>query len=156
MAEIMTPDKANFMGNVHGGDLLSFLDKAAYACATRYCGQNVVTLSVDQVVFKEPIHVGELVTCLATINFVGQTSMEVGMKVLAENIKTGQVRHTNTCYFTMVAIDHHFKPISVPPLHLHTALEERRYEEAKLRRERRLNSMREHLKRQADTGTRST
>lgn len=147
MSEVMTPDMANFTGNVHGGYLLSFLDKVAYACATRYCSFDVVTLSVDQVVFKEPIHVGELVTCLATVNFVGKTSMEIGMKVLSENIKTGNVRHTNTCYFTMVAIDNNFKPMPISPLTLQNDLEKRRFEEAKLRRERRLLSMQEHINR---------
>ena len=144
ISEVMTPDKANFTGNIHGGYILGLLDKAAYACASRYCGKDVVTLSVDRVFFNEPIHVGELVTCLASVNFVGKTSMEIGMKVLAENIQTGQIRHTNTCYFTMVAVDEGFKPSPVEPLSLDTTLEKRRFNEAKKRRERRIQSLREY------------
>ena len=104
MSEVMTPEKANFAGNIHGGHLLQLLDKVAYACAARYSGHYVVTLSVDQVIFKQPIHVGELVTCHANINYVGRTSMEVGIKVTAENLETGETRHTNSCYFNMVAL----------------------------------------------------
>ena len=86
MSVLMTPDLANFTGNVHGGDLLKMLDQVAYACASRYSGSYVVTLSVDQVIFREPIHVGELVTFLASVNYVGKTSMEVGIRVQAANI----------------------------------------------------------------------
>lgn len=82
MTVLMTPDKANFSGNVHGGTLLKYLDEVAYACASRYAGQYVVTLSVDQVMFKQPVHVGDLVTFLASVNYTGSTSMEVGIKVL--------------------------------------------------------------------------
>lgn len=148
MSEIMTPNMTNFTGNVHGGYLLSLLDRVAYACATRYCGADVVTLSVDQVFFKEPIHVGELVTCFACVNYVGKTSMEIGIKVVAENVKTGVTRHTNTCYFTMVAIDESGKPAAViPPLPLDDDLSKRRFNEAKLRREQRLKLSREHIAR---------
>ena len=81
MTVLMTPDMANFSGNVHGGTLLKYLDEVAYACASRYAGRYVVTLSVDQVIFREPVHVGELVTFLASVNYTGNTSMEVGIKV---------------------------------------------------------------------------
>ena len=84
MTVLMTPDMANFSGNVHGGTLLKYLDEVAYACASRYAGRYVVTLSVDQVIFREPIHVGELVTFLASVNYTGNTSMEVGIKVVTE------------------------------------------------------------------------
>ena len=104
MSVLMTPDRANFSGNVHGGELLKLLDQVAYACASRYAGCYVVTLSVDQVLFKEPIKVGEMVTFLASVNYVGRTSMEVGIKVVAEDIQNRCVRHTNSCYFTMVAM----------------------------------------------------
>ena len=144
MSEIMTPNMTNFTGNVHGGYLLSLLDKVAYACATRYCGLDVVTLSVDQVFFKEPIYVGEIITVLAKVNYAGTTSMEIGMKVEAENIKTRITRHTNTCYFTMVAIDDKGKPSPVPALILTADLDKRRFEEAKLRRAARLKFMSEH------------
>src|SRR5450830_1451477 len=105
MTVLMTPDMANFSGNVHGGTILKYLDSVAYACASRYSGSYVVTLSVDQVMFLQPIHVGELVTFLASINYTGTTSMEVGIRVVTENIQQRLVRHANSCYFTMVAVD---------------------------------------------------
>ena len=86
MTVLMTPDMANFAGNVHGGTILKLLDQVAYACASRYAGRYVVTLSVDQVTFRQPIHVGELVTFLAAVNYTGNTSMEIGVKVITENI----------------------------------------------------------------------
>jgi len=134
MSEIMTPEKANFAGNIHGGHLMEMLDRVAYACASRYASSYVVTLSADRILFRKPIHVGELVTCHATINYVGRSSMEVGIKVTAENLISGVTRHTNTCYFTMVALNEQHKTVSVPPLHLETAIAKRRFEEAKLRR----------------------
>ncbi|HSX71884.1 MAG TPA: acyl-CoA thioesterase, partial [Pseudomonas sp.] len=105
MTVLMTPDMANFSGNVHGGTLLKYLDEVAYACAARYAGCYVVTLSVDQVIFRQPVHVGELVTFLAAVNYTGRTSMEIGIKVVTENIRERSVRHTNSCFFTMVAVD---------------------------------------------------
>jgi len=116
MTVLMTPDNANFSGNVHGGTLLKYLDEVAYACASRYAGTYVVTLSVDQVIFLEPIHVGELVTFLASVNYTGRTSMEVGIKVITENIRERSVRHTNSCFFTMVAVDEERKPVVIPAL----------------------------------------
>ena len=115
MTVLVTPDMANFAGNVHGGYLLKFLDQAAYSCASRYAGRYVVTLSVDQVLFRQPVHVGELVTLFASINYTGRTSMEVGVKVITENIQAQIVRHTNSCYFTMVAVDEQGKPVAVAP-----------------------------------------
>ncbi len=144
MAEIMTPNMTNFTGNVHGGFLLSFLDKVAYACATRYTGSDIVTLSVDQVFFKEPLHVGDCVTCLACVNYVGKTSLEIGIKVVAENLQTGEKRHTNTCYFTMVAVDENRKPKKVLPLTLKTDTDKRRFEDAKQRRTIRLEYNKQH------------
>lgn len=116
MTVLMTPDMANFSGNVHGGNILKLLDQVAYACASRYAGQYVVTLSVDQVKFKQPIHVGELVTFLASVNYVGKSSMEIGIKVVAENVRDGIVRHTNSCYFTMVAVDKEMRPVAIEPI----------------------------------------
>lgn len=147
MSEVMTPEKANFAGNIHGGNLLQLLDKVAYACAARYSGHYVVTLSVDQVLFKQPIHVGELVTCLANINYVGRTSMEVGIKVTAENLETGDIRHTNSCYFTMVALDKKNKPVGVKPLVLRDDIDRRRNEEAIMRKEITLFVSQEHGRR---------
>jgi len=116
MSVLMTPDTANFSGNVHGGTILKLLDQVAYACASRYAGTYVVTLSVDQVMFRQPIHVGELVTFLASVNHTGSSSMEIGIKVIAENIRTQENRHVNSCFFTMVAVDDQGKPTPVPPL----------------------------------------
>ena len=116
MTVLMTPDMANFAGNVHGGTVLKLLDQVAYACASRYAGRYVVTLSVDQVMFRQPIHVGELVTFLAAVNHTGTSSMEVGIKVVTENIRTQEVRHANSCFFTMVAVDDAGKPVAVPVL----------------------------------------
>lgn len=135
MTVLMTPDMANFSGNVHGGTILKLLDQVAYACASRYAGRYVVTLSVDQVMFRQPIHVGELVTFLASINYTGTSSMEVGIKVVAENIRTQVVRHANSCFFTMVAVDDAGKPVAVPPLQPRTPDEKRRFEAAKVRRQ---------------------
>lgn len=140
MSVLMTPDMANFTGNVHGGDLLKMLDQVAYACASRYSGSYVVTLSVDQVIFREAIHVGELVTFLASVNYVGKTSMEVGIRVQAENIQQRTVRHTNSCYFTMVAVDKNGKPTAVPPLEIKNSLQECRQKAAQMRKALRFQS----------------
>lgn len=138
MSEIMTPDMVNFYGNVHGGYLLKLLDRVAYVCASRYSGKPTVTLSVDQVVFKEPIHVGELVSFYACVNYVGKTSMEVGVRVVAENFFKNETRHTTTSYFTMVAIDENGKPTPIPKLTIENATQQRRFDEALLRKEARL------------------
>ena len=134
MTILMTPDTANFAGNVHGGTILKLLDQVAYACASRYAGSYVVTLSVDQVMFRQPIHVGELVTFLAAVNYTGRSSMEIGIKVVAEDIRKKTVRHANSCYFTMVAVDDAGKTTAVPPLQPSTPEEVQRFESAKQRR----------------------
>ena len=134
MTVLMTPDMSNFSGNVHGGTILKFLDQVAYACASRYAGRYVVTLSVDQVMFRQPIHVGELVTFLAAVNHTGTSSMEVGIKVVAENIQTQEVRHANSCFFTMVAVDDQRKPVAVNPITPGTDVEKRRYAAAEVRK----------------------
>ena len=135
MTVLMTPDMANFSGNVHGGTLLKYLDEVAYACASRYAGCYVVTLSVDQVNFRQPIHVGELVTFLASVNYAGRSSMEIGIKVITEDIREKSVRHTNSCFFTMVAVDDQGKPTAVPQLPLGSADEKRRFLQAQQRRQ---------------------
>jgi acyl-CoA hydrolase len=137
MTVLMTPDMANFSGNVHGGAILKLLDGVAYACASRYAGCYVVTLSVDQVIFRQPIHVGELVTFLASVNYTGKTSMEIGIKVVTENIQKRLVRHANSCYFTMVAVDENRNPVPVPPLDLVNEEQKQRFQAAERRRERR-------------------
>lgn len=134
MTVLMTPDMANFSGKVHGGALLNLLDRVAFSCASRYSQQYAVTLSVDQVMFKEPIHVGELVTFRASVNHTGRTSMEIGIRVEAENIRSGHRRHTNSCYFTMVAVDEAGKPVRVPQLQPESTTDIRRYKAAELRR----------------------
>jgi acyl-CoA hydrolase len=138
MTVLMTPDTANFSGNVHGGHILKLLDQVAYACASRYAGAYVVTMSVDQVTFRQPIHVGELVTFLAAVNYTGRSSMEVGIKVIAEDIRKQTVRHVNSCFFTMVAVGEDKKPVAVPELTPSTPEELRRCEEAKRRKASRL------------------
>lgn len=142
MTVLMTPDMANFSGKVHGGSILKLLDQVAYACASRYAGRYVVTLSVDQVMFRQPIQVGELVTFLASINHTGNSSMEVGIKVVAEDIRMQSVRHVNSCFFTMVAVDDDGKPATVPALAPATPDERRRHAAAEIRREMRRESQR--------------
>ncbi|MEA1081024.1 acyl-CoA thioesterase [Marinobacter qingdaonensis] len=134
MTVLMTPDMANFSGNVHGGALLKYLDEVAYACASRYAGTYVVTLSVDQVMFLQPIHVGEVVTFLASVNFTGRTSMEIGIKVITEDIRKKLVRHTNSCFFTMVAVDDNGKAVQVPMLEPRTDDQIRRFANGQQRR----------------------
>ncbi len=135
MTVLMTPDKANFSGNVHGGTILNYLDQVAYACASRYAGSYVVTLSVDQVVFRQPVHVGELVTFLASVNYTGNTSMEIGIKVMTENIRDRTRRHTNSSFFTMVAVGSDGKALTVPPLDPQTPEEKRRFQQGQERRQ---------------------
>lgn len=137
MTVLMTPDMTNFSGKVHGGALLKLLDQVAYACAARYCKSYVVTASLDQVFFKEAVHVGELVTFHANVNYVGRSSMEVGIKVVAENLRTKETRHTNSCYFTMVAMGEDGKPVPVPPLMLGTETERKLYAAAEMRKKMR-------------------
>src|SRR5258708_10720391 len=121
MPVFMRPDMANFSGNVDGGVLLKLLEEVAYACASRYAGCYVVTLSVDQVLFKQPIHVGEMVTFYASVNHVGPTSMEVGLTVVPANILERTVRNTPRSYFTTVAYTKD-KPGLGPPLTLDTRI----------------------------------
>ena len=135
MTVLMTPEMANFSGKVHGGALLNLLDRVAFSCASRFSQSYCVTLSVDQVVFKEPINVGELVTFRASINHAGRTSMEVGIRVEAEDIRSGSRRHTNSCYFTMVAVDEGGKTVSVPDLKVLDEDEARRHRAAQIRKD---------------------
>ncbi|ADG93257.1 thioesterase superfamily protein [Arcobacter nitrofigilis DSM 7299] len=141
MTMLMTPDKANFSGkNVHGGEILKMLDHVAYACAARYSGGYAVTLSVDMVLFKDPIKIGSLVTFHASVNYVGRTSMEIGIKVISEDIKDHTIKNTNVCYFTMVAVNENWEPLPVPKLEPVTEDEKRRYNDAIKRRELRMSS----------------
>ena len=135
ITELMIPAFANFGGKIHGGILLSLMDKVAYACAAKHAGNYCVTVTVDGVHFLQPVEVGELVSLMASVNYVGRTSLMVGIKVIAENVKTGQVKHTNTSYFTMVAKDETGKPSLVPGLTLESREDARRFLEAITRRE---------------------
>ena len=134
MTVLMSPDMANFSGNVHGGAILRLLDQVAYACASRYSRRYVVTLSVDQVTFLQPIHVGELVSFQASVNHTGKSSMEIGIKVVAEDIRSQVVRHVNSCFFSMVAVDDAGKPTPVPPFTPASDDERRRWDAALLRK----------------------
>jgi acyl-CoA hydrolase len=135
MTVLMTPDMSNFSGHVHGGLILKLLDQVAFTCASRFAQAYVVTLSVDRVVFREPIHIGELVTFQASVNYTGRSSLEVGIRVTTEDIRRHHVRHTNSCYFTMVAVDDDGRPIPVRTHVPETAEEKRRWQEASARRE---------------------
>jgi len=152
MTELVTPDMANFSGKMHGGELLKLLDKVAYTCAMRYSGHYAVTLSVDNVLFKEPIHIGELITFLAMVNYTGNTSMEIGIKVVAENIQQKTVRHTHSCYFTMVAMGDDGRPTQVPTLELKDEMQIRRWNKALKRREaqRKLQKMLKAIEQEDD------
>jgi acyl-CoA hydrolase len=143
MTVLMTPDMANFAGNVHGGHLLKLLDQVAYACASRYARRYVVTVSVDQVLFRQAIHVGELVSFLASVNHTGRSSMEVGIKVVAQDIRTQQERHVNSCYFTMVAVDETGRPTPIDPLVPATESQVQRHRQAVLRKSTRLDLIRQ-------------
>lgn len=127
ISELMLPSHTNFSGKIHGGYILSLLDQIAFACASKYSGNYCVTASVDTVDFLNPIEVGELVTMKASVNYVGNSSMIVGIKVDAENIQTGKIKHCNSSYFTMVAKDGNGKNIRVPKLILSNFEEVRRF-----------------------------
>jgi acyl-CoA hydrolase len=135
VSELMMPHQVNNLGHVFGGELLSMVDRAAAVTAMRHAGRPSVTVSIDRVDFVEPIFAGELVTCTARINFVGRTSMEVGVRVEAENLLAGTRRHTNTCLLTFVAIDENHRPCPVPQLDLSEPDDERRAREGRRRRE---------------------
>lgn len=138
MTELMMPNMANNLGNVFGGAILSLVDRVAAVAAIRHARQTCVTVSFDRVDFLEPIHLGELVTARARVNFVGRTSMEVGVRVEAENLVSGVRRHTNTCYVTYVAIDEHETPVPVPGLLAENDSDRKRMEAARARRALRL------------------
>ncbi|MGE5748404.1 MAG: acyl-CoA thioesterase [Gemmatimonas sp.] len=137
-SQLMLPQHSNNLGLVFGGVILAMMDTASAVSAIRHARSVCVTASVDRVDFREPIHLGDLVIMKCSVNYVGRTSMEVGVRVEAEDLQTGSRRHTNSCYLTFVAIDRNGKPIEVPRLVPETEDEIRRYEAAKARRQRRL------------------
>lgn len=130
LTELMIPAYANFSGKIHGGILLSLMDKVAYACAARHSGRYCVTVSVDGVDFLQPVEVGEMVSLMASVNYVGRSSMVIGIKVISENFQTNTAKHTNTSFFTMVAKDEHGKVARVPGLILESRDDARRFLEA--------------------------
>ena len=139
ITELMIPSYSNFGGKIHGGILLSLMDKVAYVCAAKHAGNYCVTASIDTVDFLEPVEVGELVSVMASVNYVGKTSIVVGIRITSQNVKTNVVKHTNTSYFTMVARDEHNKPAEVPGLILQSHLQIRRFVEAIKRKDLRKN-----------------
>jgi acyl-CoA hydrolase len=134
----MSITDANSAGFVHGGVVMKLCDEAAGIAAIKHCRTRVVTAAIDRMTFMDPVHVGELLTCRASVNAVWRTSMEVGVRVEAENPRTGEVRHTSTAYLTMVAVDDEGRPLEVAPLAPESPEEERRMREAELRRRNRL------------------
>ena len=144
ITELMIPSYANFGGKIHGGILLSLMDKVAYACASKHAGEYCVTVTVDRVEFLEPVEVGELVSLHASVNYVGNTSLIVGIRVEALDVKTGIVKHTNSSYFTMVAKGDDNKPTVVPKLILENKEDVKRFIEAMRMKEIR-NKVREEM-----------
>jgi acyl-CoA hydrolase len=134
----MGPTDANSAGYVHGGTVMKLCDEVAGLAAVRHSRLRVVTAAVDRMTFLLPVHVGELVTLRASVNAVWRTSMEVGVRVEAERPSRGETRHTSSAYFTMVALDEEGRPVPVPPLRCETPEEERREQDAQLRRANRL------------------
>ncbi len=134
MSQLMMPQHINLAGTVYGGVIVSIADSAAYVCAARHAGPKCVTVSIDQLDFREPVRIGELVTFKASVNYVGRTSMEVGIRIEAEDLKTGKKRHTNSCYFTMVALDDQGRPTPVPKLIPETEVEKKRFTAGEKRR----------------------
>jgi acyl-CoA hydrolase len=137
-ADLAEPQSQNVAGTLFGGVLLGFIDRAAAFCAMKHAGRPVVTKSFDSVEFNQPIYIGELVVAKASVNFTGTTSMEIGVKVFAQNPITGEERHTNTCYATFVALDENGRPARVPPVLAETDDEKRRFDAGRERREERL------------------
>ena len=139
MAQVMNPESSNPAGNVHGGDIMKLIDTTGGIAATRHARAHVVTASIDRVDFHHPVYVGDFLVLKASVNFVGKTSMEVGVRVEAENTITGKVRHTGSAYLTYVALDDNKRPIQLPPLILETDEDRHRNGEAAQRRQMRLS-----------------
>ncbi|OOQ59590.1 acyl-CoA thioesterase [Mucilaginibacter pedocola] len=127
LTELMIPSYANFGGKIHGGIIMGLMDKVAYVCAAKHAGAYCVTASVEGIDFLAPVEVGEMVSLMASVNYVGKTSLVVGIRVISENVKTQEVKHTNTSYFTMVAMSDGHTPFKVPGLILRNDVEIRRF-----------------------------
>jgi len=146
IAQVMVPQDVNPSGNVHGGVIMKLIDTTAGVVASRHARSNVVTVSIDRLDFHHPVFVGDLLVLKGSVNMVGRTSMEIGVRVEAENLVTGQVRHTASAYLTFVALDKEGTPTEVPPLTLETEEQVRRNREAKLRRGQRLAERRQEAR----------
>jgi len=133
MAQVMLPEDANAAGNVHGGTIMKLIDNAGGVVAHRHARRNIVTASIDQLSFHAPVYIGNVVFLKASVNYVGRTSMEVGVRVEAEDLDTGKRVHTGSAYLSFVALDENGRPAEVPPLIVETEEERRRYEEGKKR-----------------------
>lgn len=137
-AQVMGPPDVNIAGNIHGGAIMKLIDTAAGAVAMRHARANAVTASIDRLDFHFPVYPGDLVTCKASLNLVGKTSMEIGVRVETEDLMTGEIRHTASAYLTFVALDKSGRPMPLPPLILETEDDHRRNQEAQIRKEARL------------------
>lgn len=141
-AHLMMPEDANPSGNVFGGRILAYVDEVAALVAKRHCRTNVVTASIDRVDFFQPVYIGNLLILKAALNYAGKTSMEVGVRIEAEDLKTGKKKHTGSCYVTLVSMDKNGKPKKVPKLALQSSEEKRRWREAEKRKKERLKLLR--------------
>ena len=139
MSQMMTQQDANLAGNVHGGVIMKLVDSVAGAVAIRHSRTNVVTAAIDRLNFHHPVYIGDMITFEASVNLVGRTSMEVGVSVKSENLRTGEVQNTATAYLTLVALDEDGKPAVIPSLILETDEDVRRNRDAQKRREIRLS-----------------
>jgi acyl-CoA hydrolase len=138
LTHLMQPADANYMGNIHGGVIMKFIDEAAAACAFRFCRTSVVTAAIDRIDFHHPVRIGDLVRFLANVNYAGTRSVEVGVRVEAEDLTTGVRTHTNSAYLVFVALGEHGKPIPVPHLVPQTDRQKEWFAEAKERQRKRL------------------
>jgi len=144
IAQVMMPEHSNAAGNVHGGYILKLVDQASAIVAARHTHQNCVTASVDRMDFISPVYIGNLVFAMASINYTGKTSMEIGVRIEAECLKTGTHTHVGSAYLTFVALGENDKPVEIPQIIPETDEEKRRYDEAKKRREIRLQQAKKH------------
>lgn len=140
-SRMMMPQDANNLGHVFGGVILGMMDTTAAVCAIRHARGSCVTASIDRVDFREPIHLGDLVVMKASVNFVGRSSMEVGVRVEAEDLISGLRRHTNSAYLTFVAVDRNGRPLEIPAIAPESDEERRRFDAAQARRRRRLEEL---------------
>ena len=147
--QAMLPHHTNPMGNVHGGEIMKLVDETGALCAIRHAQRPVVTMAIDSMTFHSPVHVGDLVSLSASLNWVGRSALEVGVRVTAENPLTGEQTHTNTAYLVYVALGDNGRPTEVPPLILETDEERRRWTEAEARQQRRLERQRAQVENSA-------